>query len=432
MRHLRVKLGTATAILVALTFGLPSAASASNVTHPTVVSETAATFTPNLVQVGTFKPYALTINQAGSNMVVGGNFSKVENSARTVQYNRSNVFAFNATTGAVSPFAPVVDKQVWSVLGNGDTVYIGGEFTTVNGVARPYLAKLSLSTGQLDPNFNPKLSGGRVTDLQLSHGLLFVSGAFSKKLVALDPNTGAASSYFNNIVVSGPLQYTTRTEVFRFDVSPDGQHLVGVGNFTSVGGARHYRVFMADLGATSATMSAWYYQPAERDCHAAAVAPVYQYYVKDVDFSPNSQYFNVASTGGFRINGEPPGQVLCDSVARFQVSNLSPVVPYWINYTGGDSLHSVIDTGAAVYVQGHSRWLDNPYCFDQKCPPAVDRLGGGAVDPVTGMALAWNPVMPQQKGGYQMFATLSGVWFATDGVRFHGAYHFGIRFAPLP
>ena len=90
-------------------------------------------------------------------MIVGGRFDRVENSARTVQYNRKNVFAFDATTGAVSPaFDPNVDGQVWSVLGNGDDVYIAGEFSNVNGVARPRVAKLSLSTGQLDPDFKPE------------------------------------------------------------------------------------------------------------------------------------------------------------------------------------------------------------------------------------------------------------------------------------
>ncbi len=431
MRHVTVKLGLVTGLVGALALGFSAPGTASDVAHPTVVSETAATFTPNLLSAAAGNPYALTVNQAGTQIIVGGNFNQVENSKRTVQYNRSNLFSFDATTGAVSTFAPTFDRQVWSVVGDGNSVFVGGEFTTVNGVARPYLAKLSLSTGQLDPTFNPTLTGGRVTDLELSHGLLFVSGAFGKKLVALDPNTGAASSYFKNVVVSGHLLYTTRTEVFRFDVSPEGQHLVGVGNFTSVSGATHYRMFMLDLGATAATLSPWYYQPLERDCHAH-MTPVKQMYVHDVDFSPDSSYFVTAATGGFRLNGEGPGQMICDAAARFDTNVLNPTTPAWINYTGGDSLHSVITTGSAVYVQGHSRWLDNPDGVDFAGPGAVSRPGGGAIDPVTGKALPWNPNMPQQKGGYQMYANTQGVWFATDGERFNSKHREGIRLAPLP
>ncbi len=150
-----------------------------------------------------------------------------------------------------------------------------------------------------------------------------------------------------------------------------------------------------------------------------------------MDFAPGSSWFAVAAFGYMYQTGQR-GFQLCDSVARFETNNLNPAQPTWINYTGGDSLKSVAATSAAVYVQGHSRWLDNPYGKDTKGPGAVDRLGGGAVDPVTGRALPWNPVMPQQAGGFQILPTAKGVWFATDGARFGGRYHRGIRFAALP
>ena len=136
---------------------------------------------------------------------------------------------------------------------------------------------------------------------------------------------------------------------------------------------------------------------------------------------------------------------ICDAVARFETGNLNPTQPTWINYSGGDSLKSVAVTGAAVYTQGHSRWLENPYGRDFKADGGKDRLGGGAISPDPGgyarvgdldakpsAALDWNPVMPQQSGGYQILPTAAGVWFVTDGVRFGGEYHRGIRFAPLP
>ncbi len=429
-RHLQASI--ALLALAATAVGMPGGAVASEWEHGgQVASATPATWTPNLVQVsGGPRPIAYTIAPAGDHMVVGGTFSRVENSKRTVQYDRQNVFAFDATDGTISPFAPAVNGIVWTVLGNGDSVYIGGEFTTVNGVPVTRLAKLSLATGQLDPDFKPNLPGGRITDLELVNGRLIVSGAFTKKIVALNPNNGANTGYIN-VPVTAPLPNTTRTEVFRFDVSPDGQHLAAVGNFTQVAGASHWRIFMLDLGGQSATASAWDYPHSSRGCHAQTI-PKYQMYVRDVDFAPDSSYFVTASTGGHRINGEGPGLVLCDSAARFDVDDLSPDKPVWINYTGGDTLHSVAVTGGAVYVQGHSRWLDNPFGADFKGPGAVDRLGGGAIDTQTGMALPWNPVMPQQVGGYQITPTEAGVWFATDGLRFGGKYRRGIRFVAVP
>jgi Domain of unknown function (DUF5122) beta-propeller len=422
-------------LAVVLTLGAPAlampGAQASDADHPTVVSDIPVNWTPHLRPDGTTeRPVAYTITQAGNLMVVGGNFTSVENSSRTTSFARRHLFAFNATTGAITSFAPQVNGQVWSVLGAGGSVYVGGEFTTVNGQSRAALAKLDLATGQLDPSFKPPMTSGRVTDLELSHGQLIVAGTFQKKLMSLNPTTGKGTGYLN-VPITDPLPFTNRAEVFRFDVSPDGQRLVAVGNFTEVAGDSNWRIFMLDLGATSAVKSDWNYPHSSRACHAQ-MNPKHQMYVRDIDFAPDSSYFAIASTGGHRINGEGPGLVLCDAVARFETGNLSPDEPTWINYSGGDSLHSVQATGAAVYVQGHSRWLDNPYGRDFAGPGAVERPGGGAIDPDTGMAMPWNPVMPQQRGGYQILATDAGVWFVTDGIRFKQRYRYGIRFAPLP
>jgi hypothetical protein len=420
----------ALALSTVFALGLPTSIAASDSHQATVASDVPVRWTPNLVaNAAVGHPVAYSISQAGDQMVVGGRFTAVENSSRTTSYARSNVFTFDADTGAISTFAPAVNGEVWSVLGAGDSVYIGGEFTTVNGQQRTAIAKLDLATGQLDPTFDPAINRGRVTDIELAHGRLIIAGTFQKRLAALDPDTGQATGYLD-IAITDPLPFTDRTEVFKFDVSPDGKHLVAVGNFTSVNGQGNWRIFMLDLTGTSATVSPWLYPHASRACHAQTI-PMYQMYVRDVDFAPDSSYFAVASTGGHRINGEGPGLVLCDSVARFETANLSPTGPTWINYTGGDTLHSVAASGAAVYVQGHSRWLDNPYGRDSAGPGAVERQGGGAVDPVTGKALPWNPGMPQQMGGYQILPVDGGVWFATDGKRFNQRYRYGIRFVPL-
>ena len=428
-------LSTAAALAAAALAPGGPAAHASDYFHTAVVSDDAVDWTPHLKETtGQPKPVAYAVAEAGSQMVVGGRFAAVEDAKRQVTFPRSNVVAFSATTGVVDPgFAPLVNGEVWAVAAAGSSVFLGGSFTSVNGTSRPALAKLDLATGQLDPGFNPPLPGGRVTDIELSGGRLYVAGTFRKRLLALDPVTGAASSYLRT-AVTGRLPNSNTGQVFKFDISPNGQHLVAVGNFTDVGNATtslqpRPRVFMLDLGATAATLSDWNYEPLGRDCTSTRTNAIA--YVQDVDFSPDSSWFALAAFGYMYQTGQR-GLQLCDSVSRFETGNLDPTQPTWINYTGGDSLKSVGVTDKAAYVQGHSRWLDNPFGKDTKVAPAVDRLGGGAVDPVTGLALPWNPVMPQQSGGYQILPTATGVWFATDGSRFGGEYHRGIRFTPLP
>jgi hypothetical protein len=406
------------------------AANASPYTHPAVVSEAPVMTMPVLALTdGQPKPIAYTVAEAGDQIVVGGRFQTVENGNRTVQYTRRNVFALNATTGAVNPdFAPNVDGDVWGAWSDGTSVYIGGGFRNVNGVSRPALAKLSLATGELDPNFQPTFTGARVSDIDMVHGQLIVSGTFQKRIVSLNPNTGKPTAYLNH-VVGGRLPNSNSAQVFHFDVSPDGQHLIGVGNFLTVDGAERPRVFMLDLSETGSTLSSWNYEPLGPKCTSNRANA--QAYVLDVEFSPDSSWFAFASFGFMWQTGYK-GLMLCDSVSRFETDNLNPSAPTWINYTGGDSLKSVAVTNQAVYVQGHSRWLDNPDGRDFAGPGAVDRPGGGAVHPETGMALPWNPEMPQQAGGFDILATPTGVWFATDGIRFDGKYRRGIRFAPLP
>ena len=421
----------AIAVGLASTLGLGLAgANASPYPHTSVVSTSPVMTMPQLALTdGQPKPIAYTVAEAGDQMVVGGHFTMVENGSRTVQYSRTNVFAFSATTGEIHPgFAPLVDGDVWSVLSDGTSVYIGGSFKNVNGVPRAALAKLNLADGQLDPNFRPTFTGGRISDMEMHNGMLVVSGTITRKLVALNATTGKPTQYITN-VVGGRLPNSDSAQVFKFDISPDGQHLVGVGNFLTVDFLSRPRAFMLDLGPTTATLSSWNYEPLGLSCSSTrrnAIA-----YVQDVDFAPDSSYFALAAFGYMYQSGQRFFQI-CDSVSRFETNNLDPTQPTWINYTGGDSLKSVAVTGAAVYVQGHSRWLDNPFGQDFKGPGAVDRPGGGAVNPATGLAHDWNPVMPQQSGGYQILPTAAGVWFVTDGTRFGGRYHRGIRFAPLP
>lgn len=413
-----------------LTAGVSGAATGSDYAHDAVVNETAERWVPHVAFTdGQPKPVAYTVAEAGTQMVVGGRFRTVESGDRSTQHTRHNVFAFDATTGAVNQgFAPVVDSVVWAAVSDGTSVWIGGGFRNVNGQARATLAKLDLATGRLDPNFRPPFKGGRITDMELSAGHLVVSGSIKRRLMSVNPTTGAATSYVRN-AVQGRLPNSNAPQVFKFDISDDGRRLAAVGNFTAVDDAPRPRMFLLNLSATGSTLSAWNYEPNGINCTSTRVNA--QAYLQDVDFAPGSSWFAVAAFGYMYQTGQR-GFQLCDSVARFETNNLNPARPTWINYTGGDSLKSVAATSAAVYVQGHSRWLDNPYGKDTKGPGAVDRLGGGAVDPVTGLALPWNPVMPQQAGGYQILPTAKGVWFATDGARFGGRYHRGIRFAALP
>ena len=415
--------------VVAALLGSVGIASAGPVSHPAVVQKDPVNWTPHIKPDGGKRPQAFAVEQLGDTMYVGGRFGAAENANRTVTYERHNIMAFDATNGQMRSFAPNISGDVWALEASSDAIYVGGKFKTVDGVSRPTIAKLDPVTGAVDPNFNPAIKGARITEIQLVNGRLIVGGSFGTKLRALNPNTGKNTKYID-INVTGKLPGSNgNVDVFKFAVNPAGTRLVAVGNFMQVNGQTRSRAFMLDLGASDVTLSSWYYQPLTNNCRATTPSRIA--YVKDVDFSPDGSYFAIVSTGFIPQSGGLFRDV-CDAAARFETDTLNPNRPTWINYTGGDTLHGVIATGAAVYVQGHSRYLDNPYGVDSAGPGSVWRPGGGSINPTTGMANDWNPKQFNATGGYNYLATDAGLWIVRDGKYFNNEFHFGIVFCPLP
>jgi len=389
-----------------------------------VVSTNPVNYTPNITNGAAYKSA-----EANGMLYVGGSFTSVTAAAGTSPagtFTRNHILAFNAATGSISTsFAPNVNSDVWAIVASGTSLYIGGAFTSVNGVARRGLAKVNATTGAVDTAFNAGLASGMVTEAAMVSGRLIISGTFPQRILAVNPTTGANTGYINIPVTGSVASNAGPVEVYRFAVDPAGTRLVGLGNFTTVGGATHFRAFMLNLGATSATVSAWRYTPLQQMCASSSLPD----YMRDVDFSPDGSYFVFVSTGFVPLSGQV-GTALCDAAARFETANLAPTRPTWINYTGGDTLHSVAVTDLAVYVQGHQRWLNNPQGRDSAGPGAVSRPGIGAINPTTGLALSWNPTKDRGVGGKDLLVTARGLWVASDTEHIGGETRMRIALLP--
>jgi hypothetical protein len=419
LRTVLVALGLSMAVAA-----VPTVASAS-IALGTVVSANPANFTPNVASGAVYK-----LTQVGGTMYAGGTFSSVSTPAGVSPggtFARSNIVAFNASTGVVSSFAPTVNGAVWAMASDGTSLWIGGAFSSVNGVARRGVAKLNRTTGAVDTAFNANFASGNVTELALVGGRLIAGGTFPGKLRAVNPASGANTGYLNLSISGSVTTNAGPVEVYRFAVNPAGTRLVAVGNFTSVGGQTRYRAFMLTLGATSGTLNAWYYPPLQNLCAAASLPD----YMRDVDFSPDGSWFAFVSTGYIPQAGGV-GRDLCDAAARFETAITAPARPTWINYTGGDTLHSVAATDVAVYVQGHQRWLNNPYGADTAGTGAVSRPGIGAINPSTGLALSWNPTKDRGVGGKDLYVTSQGLWVGSDTNRIGNETRRRVALMPVP
>jgi hypothetical protein len=379
-------------------------AQASPIPLSGVVSADPADFTPRIT-VGN-APFAAV--PVGGQMYVGGAFSEVQNANRSQTYVRTNLFGFNMSDGAVTPLSVTVDGDVLALATDGTSLYVGGKFRTVNGVARRGLVKLDPATGAVDTGFNARLTG-IVQDLEVANGRLFVGGRFGKRLTAVNLATGADTGYLNlSITGTTSTDGSGITDVYRFAVSPDKTKLVAVGNFTAVAGEKRYRAFMVDLGATSGSLAPWYYSHLEKPCRLATRYA----YLRDVDFSPDGSGFFFVSTGGQSRDGER-GLTVCDAAARFNTATASPSKPAWITYTDGDTLLSTVATDSAVYVQGHQKKLH------AAGTTAVRREGIGALNPSTGAVLSWDPWKGRGFGGQVLVVTgaespRAGLWVGSD------------------
>lgn len=432
--------GMTLAVVAVLAFA--SGAAEASIAQPSVVSDYAASYTPNLVATSTVKhPHADAVSQSGNTMYVGGLFDSITDSTG-LPFTVENMVSFDASTGAIATgFTPAFNGNVWAVEATSTAVYVGGAFTTVDGVTHPALVKLDPTTGAIDPAFDAHFQGGQVNQIQLLNGVLYVAGSSGKKLMALDPLTGANVGIFNNLAITTPIPNAWGTvSVYHFAINPAGTQLVATGNFETVGGQSRTRFFIANLGGGTATLDPWYYAGFAKPC--SSTAPRRIAYLQDVDFSPDGSYFIVTATGQVPLyhsdiwhNGvtNPTGTTVCDAAGRFDISNGdSTHQPVWINYTGGDSIWAAAATGVAVYVQGHFQWLDNPDGIGSRpAGNAVNRRGLGAIDPTTGLALSWTPDKPAQSGGKALLATTTGLWVMSDSKLFHGQPHYGIAFAPL-
>jgi hypothetical protein len=114
---------------------------------------------------------------------IGGNFTAVDGQPR------QNLAAVDAADGSVDPFAPRVshttatptgqNSHVMALLAGDSKLYVGGWFNSVDGKSRINLAAFDLQTGALDPVWKPR-ANDKVRDLEFSSdGLsIFAAGTF--------------------------------------------------------------------------------------------------------------------------------------------------------------------------------------------------------------------------------------------------------------
>ncbi len=383
---------------------------------PGLPSAVPAAFTP-WVQDGSVQQ----IVQVGNMLIAGGNFTTVAARGGTPTYSRTGLFAFDATTGAISTtFDPVFNGVVNALLPGPtpNTIYVGGAFTTVNGTTASHVVVLDATTGAVVSSFRAAVSNGSVQTLAQSGSHLFLGGYFTTVggaahvgIASIDASTGLLDPYVNlqmsvhhNNAGSGAQGGIGATDMV---VNPQNDRLAVIGNFKIVDGLSRDQLVMVTLGATAASVTP--------DWATTRYSPLcfnwaYDSDVRGVAFSPDGSWFVVTATGGSSTGA------LCDSAARWETyasgTNLQPT---WVDYTGRDTVWGVAITNSVVFIGGHNRWMNNQFGVDSPGQGAVPRPGLSALDPQTGEPLDWNPGRnPRGVSAKEFYPTNAGIWMGMD------------------
>ena len=418
--------GLALALVLGLGAALAAPAEAVSAPLTSVVSENPVDYTPHVLD-----GKVLAIAQVGGVVVVGGQFSKIRDQGNTAQIAQPNLFAYDATTGKIiKAFAPRLDGAVETVAAapEAGAVIVGGSFRNVNGVSQRGLVKLSLANGSRITSFSAPTNNTvhkvlvRGNRLIVGGGFTTIKGVSRSRLAVVSAVSGAVESGFNLAVVgSRKPDINKNPNVFEMDATTDGRYLVILGNFLTINGLNRNQVAIVDLQNNSVTP--WQSPRTSSMCGARL-----SFFFSDIEIAPTNDWFALVARGGYY---SPSSGALCDTVTRWSLTpSQTNAQPEWINYTGGDTLWSVAVTPAAVYVAGHNRWLNNPYCNNCAGPGSVAREGIGAVSPSTGAALAWNPGRSRGVGAQELVATSRGLLVGSDTERLGGEYHARLGMFP--
>ncbi len=185
------------------------------------------------------------IVRSGNTVYIGGAFTSVDG------VSRDRLAAFDATTGALLPWNPTVNNAVYALVVSGNTVYAGGTFRAAGGQSRNYVAAFDATTGSVN-SWNPSANNA-VLSLALNGNKVYVGGLFNRmglgvagqtrnRLAAIDTN-GALLAWNPN----------ANNDVSSMAVS--GNTVFVGGSFTTMGGYGRGR--LAAVDATTGTVTSW-------------------------------------------------------------------------------------------------------------------------------------------------------------------------------
>jgi hypothetical protein len=230
-------------------------------------------------------------------LYASGDFTSVRPpgaAAGTGEVARNRFAAFDASTGALLPLNHNLSAKAFVMMPSpdGGTLYIGGDFATIDGVSRSRLAALDTETGSLT-GWAPRVTG-TIRGMAQIGGAIYLGGTFSaingqaRRNLAAVSATGAGSPL--------PWAPTADLTVFRVAAAPDGSRVFAGGYFTVLNGIarRGVGALDASTGATLPWATANFLPPHTSTCTSD---------IREVRVDANNVYFAAEGSGGGCFDG---------------------------------------------------------------------------------------------------------------------------------
>jgi trimeric autotransporter adhesin len=132
------------------------------------------------------RAYVLGFAEYGNTLFVGGKFREVQHGPGGEKVTQSYLAAFDRTTGEfIRSFKPAINAPVHELTVTPDgKLMVAGEFTTVNGVAKPAIVALDPTTGAVIPSWTGTVSRSSgvtyVRSMDIEGNWLYIGGSFTK------------------------------------------------------------------------------------------------------------------------------------------------------------------------------------------------------------------------------------------------------------
>ncbi len=365
---------------------------------------------------------------------IAGSFTSAANTiSPTTTINQPYLLSYNLKTGLIdTSFRPSFGGGGVTAVEaspDGTKLYVGGTFSSVNGVARQKVASLNLTTGAPISGFaTTKSTNNAVSALAATNTTVYVGGRFSRingtsmtGLAALNGTTGAVDTAFDN-QLSGGIGVNGQLTVQQLKLTHDGNKLLVVHTGRQIAGQD--RLGIGLINTQTKQLLPW--RTRLWDDNLARVGGVQRIYGADI--APDDSYFVVTSGSG----GDAPP--ISDTAVAFPVAGGDFTDPRWVARCF-DSVYSVAITEQAVYIGGHFGWNESPTANQPW--PGLDNVGYGtgqglsgyglgdqvvrrehlgALDPATGTALEWGPYSNSFEGNKAMVASPQGLITGGDGM----------------